>query len=289
MPVGTDVTEDNLADYVAGLVVTNDVSARDVQLPKTQFYEAKSYPTFTPVGPALVLLDADELKRFSDLRLRLSVNGEVRQDACVGRRHDLPAGAGAAGAGPLPAPRPGRPPADRHPGRHRAERAAEAGRDPRLAAAARAASGRSSSAARRSNPQATCRTATSSRPPIATDDGAHRPRRASAPSCGGPDERRADHRADHRAAVARLRHARPTWPRSRPCRCRPAACPRSTYALLHGAATRWPDRTAVTVLPDAARWREPLRRTFAAAARRRPPVREPAARAWACGAATRSP
>ena len=77
------ITEDNLADYVAGLVVTNDVSARDVQLPKTQFYEGKSYPTFTPVGPALVLLDADELKRFTDLRLRLSVNGEVRQDSTV--------------------------------------------------------------------------------------------------------------------------------------------------------------------------------------------------------------
>ena len=83
MPVGTEITEDNLADYVAGLVVTNDVSARDVQLPKTQFYEGKSYPTFTPVGPALVLLDADELKRFTDLRLRLSVNGEVRQDRTV--------------------------------------------------------------------------------------------------------------------------------------------------------------------------------------------------------------
>ncbi|BCJ75076.1 fumarylacetoacetate (FAA) hydrolase [Catellatospora sp. IY07-71] len=80
MPVGTSVTDDNLADYVAGLVVTNDVSARDVQLPQTQFYEAKSYPTFTPVGPALVLLDADELKRFTDLRLRLRVNGELRQD-----------------------------------------------------------------------------------------------------------------------------------------------------------------------------------------------------------------
>jgi len=83
MPVGTEITEDNLADYVAGIVVTNDVSARDVQLPKTQFYESKSYPTFTPVGPALVLLDADELKRFTDLRLTLSVNGEVRQDRTV--------------------------------------------------------------------------------------------------------------------------------------------------------------------------------------------------------------
>jgi 2-keto-4-pentenoate hydratase/2-oxohepta-3-ene-1,7-dioic acid hydratase in catechol pathway len=84
LPVGTVVTESDLSDYVAGIVVTNDVSARDVQLPKTQFYEAKSYPTFTPVGPALVLLDADELKRFGDLRLQLRVNGDLRQDAVVG-------------------------------------------------------------------------------------------------------------------------------------------------------------------------------------------------------------
>jgi 2-keto-4-pentenoate hydratase/2-oxohepta-3-ene-1,7-dioic acid hydratase in catechol pathway len=83
IPVGTKITEGNLADYVAGLVVTNDVSARDVQLPQTQFYEAKSYPTFTPVGPALVLLDADELERFGDLRLQTRVSGELRQDMLV--------------------------------------------------------------------------------------------------------------------------------------------------------------------------------------------------------------
>jgi 2-keto-4-pentenoate hydratase/2-oxohepta-3-ene-1,7-dioic acid hydratase in catechol pathway len=83
LPVGAAITEAKLADYVAGLVVTNDVSARDVQLPKTQFYESKSYPTFTPIGPAVVLLDADELKRFGDLRLQLRVNGEVRQDMLV--------------------------------------------------------------------------------------------------------------------------------------------------------------------------------------------------------------
>ena len=83
IPVGTEITEANLADYIAGLVVTNDVSARDVQLPQTQFYEAKSYPTFTPVGPALVLLDAGELKRFGDLRLQTRVSGELRQDMLV--------------------------------------------------------------------------------------------------------------------------------------------------------------------------------------------------------------
>jgi 2-keto-4-pentenoate hydratase/2-oxohepta-3-ene-1,7-dioic acid hydratase in catechol pathway len=83
IPVGTSISGTNLADFIAGLVVTNDVSARDIQLPQTQFYEAKSYPTFTPVGPELVLLTADELNRFGDLRLRLSVNGDERQNALV--------------------------------------------------------------------------------------------------------------------------------------------------------------------------------------------------------------
>ena len=83
LPVGTEVTDANLADYISALVVTNDVSARDVQLGKQQFFESKSYPTFTPVGPALVLVDAEELNRFGELRLRLSVNGEARQDMLV--------------------------------------------------------------------------------------------------------------------------------------------------------------------------------------------------------------
>ncbi|WP_433473050.1 acyl-CoA synthetase [Spirillospora sp. CA-142024] len=39
--------------------------------------------------------------------------------------------------------------------------------------------------------------------------------------------------------------------------------PESTYALLARAAERWPDRTAITVLPEAAPGRGPLRRTFA--------------------------
>jgi 2-keto-4-pentenoate hydratase/2-oxohepta-3-ene-1,7-dioic acid hydratase in catechol pathway len=83
IPVGTTITDDNWPDYVAALVVTNDISARDVQLSKMQFFESKSYPTFNPVGPALVLVDNDELKRFDDLRLQLSVNGEPRQNAVV--------------------------------------------------------------------------------------------------------------------------------------------------------------------------------------------------------------
>jgi 2-keto-4-pentenoate hydratase/2-oxohepta-3-ene-1,7-dioic acid hydratase in catechol pathway len=81
LPVGTTVTEENLTRYVAALVVADDVSARQVQLVKTQFYESKSYPTFTPVGPWLTLVDAADLARLDSLRLTLSVNGEVRQDS----------------------------------------------------------------------------------------------------------------------------------------------------------------------------------------------------------------
>ena len=81
LPVGTTVTEENLTRYVAALVVADDVSARQVQLVKTQFYESKSYPTFTPVGPWLTLVDAADLARLDSLRLTLSVNGEIRQDS----------------------------------------------------------------------------------------------------------------------------------------------------------------------------------------------------------------
>ena len=83
LEIGEMVTERTLPGLVAGLVVTNDVSARDVQLSKGQFYESKSYPTFTPVGPYLVLLDDDDFAHLANLRLRLSVNGVLRQDRTV--------------------------------------------------------------------------------------------------------------------------------------------------------------------------------------------------------------
>ena len=56
VPVGTAITEDNLADYVAGLVVTNDVSARDVQLPQDPVLRGQVLPELHPrrarPGPA---------------------------------------------------------------------------------------------------------------------------------------------------------------------------------------------------------------------------------------------
>jgi 2-keto-4-pentenoate hydratase/2-oxohepta-3-ene-1,7-dioic acid hydratase in catechol pathway len=77
----TTITENNLAEYVGALVLTNDVSARDVQVPEGQFYKGKSYRTFTPCGPVLFVPERGELQRWPELRLRLEVNGQLRQSA----------------------------------------------------------------------------------------------------------------------------------------------------------------------------------------------------------------
>ena len=90
---GTAVRDADLSDHVAGLIMCNDISARDVQLEKGQFYESKSYPTFTPTGPRLVLLEADDVARLPGLRLRLWVNGELRQDGTVADLITRPAAA----------------------------------------------------------------------------------------------------------------------------------------------------------------------------------------------------
>jgi 2-keto-4-pentenoate hydratase/2-oxohepta-3-ene-1,7-dioic acid hydratase in catechol pathway len=44
-------------DHVYGYTIVNDVSARDVQFATTQWSMAKSFPTFCPIGPAIVTAD----------------------------------------------------------------------------------------------------------------------------------------------------------------------------------------------------------------------------------------
>ena len=136
LPVGTTVTDATLARYVAALVVANDVSARQIQLTKTQFYEAKSYPTFTPAGPWLTLVDAADLARLSSLRLTLSVNGEVRQDSFAADMIVRPAQALSLLSRFQPLG-PGRPAADRHAQRHRPQGPGQGGSGAGRAAAAR--------------------------------------------------------------------------------------------------------------------------------------------------------
>ncbi|MCU7375191.1 fumarylacetoacetate hydrolase family protein [Paucibacter sp. O1-1] len=81
LPAGTTVAPEDLSQWLAGVTIVNDLSARDVQLPQGQFYKGKSYRGFGPVGPGLVLLQPQEWARWPELHMRLAVNGQVRQDA----------------------------------------------------------------------------------------------------------------------------------------------------------------------------------------------------------------
>lgn len=74
------VNDANLHEFIAGVVIVNDYSARDIQIPQMQFYKGKSFRTFGPVGPYLCLLQKNDMRYLKDLQLRLTVNGEVRQN-----------------------------------------------------------------------------------------------------------------------------------------------------------------------------------------------------------------
>lgn len=78
------ISADTLHEWLAAVTIVNDYSARDVQLPQTQFYKGKSYRGFGPVGPYLLLLSPAEWRRWPELHMRLQVNGQPRQDAYCG-------------------------------------------------------------------------------------------------------------------------------------------------------------------------------------------------------------
>jgi 2,4-diketo-3-deoxy-L-fuconate hydrolase len=73
------VTDENLHEYVAGFVMCNDLSARDVQIPERQWFKGKSFRGFCPVGPVLFIPNPAEFKLLFDMELELKVNGKVKQ------------------------------------------------------------------------------------------------------------------------------------------------------------------------------------------------------------------
>lgn len=64
-------------EHVYGYTIVNDVSARDVQLATSQWSLGKSFPSFCPMGPAIVT--ADEIAEPHALVISLSIDGEVMQ------------------------------------------------------------------------------------------------------------------------------------------------------------------------------------------------------------------
>jgi 2-keto-4-pentenoate hydratase/2-oxohepta-3-ene-1,7-dioic acid hydratase in catechol pathway len=66
-------------DHVYGYTIVNDVSARDVQLATSQWSMGKSFPTFCPIGPALVT--ADKIPDPHSLDISLDIDGELLQSS----------------------------------------------------------------------------------------------------------------------------------------------------------------------------------------------------------------
>ncbi|MGY6023636.1 fumarylacetoacetate hydrolase family protein [Streptomyces spinosirectus] len=74
------------AEHIAGYLVFNDVTARDIQRREMEsgvFSFSKAIDTFCPIGPYIVT--ADEIGDPHDLDMELRVNGDVRQKSSTSR------------------------------------------------------------------------------------------------------------------------------------------------------------------------------------------------------------
>jgi 2-keto-4-pentenoate hydratase/2-oxohepta-3-ene-1,7-dioic acid hydratase in catechol pathway len=76
---GKNIARANALDHVFGYTVTNDVSARDLQMRHMQWFKGKSLDGFCPMGPMIVT--ADEFGDPQSKRISLRVNGNVKQNA----------------------------------------------------------------------------------------------------------------------------------------------------------------------------------------------------------------
>ena len=76
---GKHISKERALDHVAGYMVFNDITARDIQYGDKQWVRGKSCDTFAPCGPALVT--RDEIPDPQNLKIELSVNSVVMQSS----------------------------------------------------------------------------------------------------------------------------------------------------------------------------------------------------------------
>jgi len=78
---GADIPPEAAIEHVFGYTLANDVSARDLQRangPAAQWHKGKSLDGFCPLGPHLVT--PASMPELAELRIKLTVNGAVKQD-----------------------------------------------------------------------------------------------------------------------------------------------------------------------------------------------------------------
>lgn len=74
------VRAEQAGDYILGLTCANDVSARDIQSADGQWVRAKSFDTFTPLGPWIVTG-----LRPDNLSITCRLNGQVHQESSTSK------------------------------------------------------------------------------------------------------------------------------------------------------------------------------------------------------------
>ncbi len=83
---GKHFAPEDAEPYIGGYTIFNDITARDIQRREMKagiFSFCKAIDTFCPLGPWIVT--PDEVPDPHDLQMRLSVNGELRQDSDTSR------------------------------------------------------------------------------------------------------------------------------------------------------------------------------------------------------------
>jgi 2-keto-4-pentenoate hydratase/2-oxohepta-3-ene-1,7-dioic acid hydratase in catechol pathway len=74
-----EIKKENAEQYIFGYTVANDISARDIQTGHIQWFKGKSFDTFCPLGPYIILKDDVEFP--PALQIKSYVNGELRQNS----------------------------------------------------------------------------------------------------------------------------------------------------------------------------------------------------------------
>lgn len=77
------ITQKNMKDYLLGITILNDITARDIQLRSGQWFSAKNFRTFAPMGPLVQVMDDDVCERLYDCHLKLQVfseNGDILEN-----------------------------------------------------------------------------------------------------------------------------------------------------------------------------------------------------------------
>jgi 2,4-didehydro-3-deoxy-L-rhamnonate hydrolase len=94
---GRRIPADRAAGHIAGYMIANDVSARDLGEGESkklnvpvlyQLMRHKGWDTFLPTGPWLVT--TDETGGYADIRIQTWINGDLRQDAYAREMNNNP-------------------------------------------------------------------------------------------------------------------------------------------------------------------------------------------------------